>query len=152
MRDLIGERWGAVWRAVPVAIEGTDPEGVHDVRVASRRLRAAMDVAETCFPASWYRPLHQLAKQITSELGAVRDRDVLLEHLNRAREAAPPGDHPGIDRLIERVTREREAARAQMLAFLRRVMNGPLPAETVRRFGRGAMPPWEIAHDREETP
>ena len=150
MRDLIAERWGAVWRAVPVAIAGTDPEGVHDVRVASRRLRAAMDVAEACFPASWYRPLHQLAKQITSELGAVRDRDVLLERLNQTRNAAPPGDHPGIDRLIERVTRERDAARAQMLAFLQRMMNGPLPAETVRRFGRGAMPPWKIAHDRKE--
>ncbi len=152
MRDLIAERWGAVWRAVPVAIEGTDPEGVHDVRVASRRLRAAMDVAEACFPTSWYRPLHQLAKQITSELGAVRDRDVLLEHLYRTRDAASPGDHPGIDRLIKRVTREREAARAQMIAFLQRVMNGPLPAETVRRFGRSAMPPWQIAHDQEEAP
>ncbi|MER3486331.1 MAG: hypothetical protein C4345_10505 [Chloroflexota bacterium] len=49
MRDLIAARWGAVWRAVPVAIEGTDPEGVHDVRVASRRLRAAMDVSRA-FP------------------------------------------------------------------------------------------------------
>ena len=36
--------------AVPVAIEGVDPEGVHDVRVASRRLRAAMDVAASAFP------------------------------------------------------------------------------------------------------
>ncbi len=150
MQDLIAERWGAVWRAIPAAIEGADTEGVHDVRVASRRLRAAMDVAVECFPASWYRPLHSLAKQLTSELGTVRDRDVLLEHLMRERDAAPPGDHPGLDRLIARITRERDAARAQMVAFLQRVMTGNLPAETVRRFGPAATPPWDLTRDREE--
>src|SRR5215208_6230816 len=111
MKDLIGERWGAVWKAVPVAIAGEDIEGVHDVRVASRRLRAAMDVAVGCFPAVWYRPLHEAAKEITGALGEVRDRDVLLEHLTKQRDAAPPGERPGIERLIERVDRERKAAR-----------------------------------------
>ncbi|MCA9860901.1 MAG: CHAD domain-containing protein, partial [Thermomicrobiales bacterium] len=90
MRSLIGERWESVWEAIPRAIEGADIEGVHDVRVASRRLRAAMDVAEPAFPASWYRPLHRTAKAITSELGEVRDRDVMIEHLLATRESAPP--------------------------------------------------------------
>lgn len=150
MRDLIAERWGAVWRAIPAAIEGADSEGVHDVRVASRRLRAAMDVAAQCFPPSWYRPLHALARQLTSELGAVRDRDVLLEHLVRERDAAPPGDRPGIDRLIARITRERDAARAQMVAFLHHVIASDFPRETIRRFGPAATPPWDTARDGEE--
>ena len=42
MRDLIATRWAAVFDALPAAIAGVDPEGVHDVRVASRRLRAAI--------------------------------------------------------------------------------------------------------------
>ena len=134
MRGLIGERWEAVWNAVPRAAEGTDIEGVHDVRVASRRLRAAMDVAAPAFPAAWYKPLHSLAKEITSELGAVRDRDVMLEYLTAQRDAAPPNERPGIDRLIGRIDRERAAARAEMETFLQGLADRGVREETRRRF------------------
>ncbi len=134
MRALIGERWEDVWKAVPRAVEGTDIEGVHDVRVASRRLRAAMDVAAPAFPSHWYKPLHEAAKEITSELGEVRDRDVMIEYLTGARDAAPPNERPGIDRLIGRVERERMAAREIMEAYLQRLAQEGLRDETRRRF------------------
>lgn len=137
MRVLIGARWEDVWKAVPRAAEGTDIEGVHDVRVASRRLRAAMDVAAPAFPASWYKPLHRLAKEITSELGEVRDRDVMLEYLNAAREEASPNERPGIDRLIARIERERVAARAEMESFLHDLNGRGVREETRRRFPVG---------------
>jgi CHAD domain-containing protein len=136
MRDLIGERWEGVWKAVPVAKEGVDPEGVHDVRVASRRLRAAMDVARGAFPNDWYKPLHKLAKQITRELGAVRDRDVLIEALQKDRDAAPPEQWPGIDLVIDRIERERREARAEMERFLAELESSGMIEETRRRFGR----------------
>jgi CHAD domain-containing protein len=141
MRKLIAARWGAVWKAVPVAIAGEDIEGVHDVRVASRRLRAAMDVAVGCFADAWYRPLHQVAKEITGALGEVRDRDVLLEHLSKQRDAAAPGERPGIDRLIERVSQERETAREEMLAFLAALEARGVSGEAAKRFGPEAGPP-----------
>ena len=134
MRALIAERWNAVLGAIPIALAGTDIEGVHDVRVASRRLRAAMDVAAPAFPGKWYKPLHRTAKEITGALGDVRDRDVLLEALHADRRAAPLAEHPGIDRLINRVERERVAARAQMERYLRELLDGPLPGELERRF------------------
>lgn len=143
MRTLIGERFGAVWKAVPVAVAGEDIEGVHDVRVASRRLRAAMDVAAPCFPRSWYRPLHAVAKEITGALGEVRDRDVLLETLAAERVAAPPSERPGIDRLIARIERERQAARAEMIAFLHGLDAQGLPQEAAKRFGPAAGSPAE---------
>ncbi len=134
MQRLIGERWEAVWAALPVAADGTDPEGVHDVRVASRRLRAAMDVAADAFSAGWYRPLHREAKEITSELGEVRDRDVQIEFLLQEREIASPGDRVGIDRLINRLEREREDARAEMLEYLSGLERRQIREETARRF------------------
>jgi CHAD domain-containing protein len=135
MRRLIDERWQDVWKAVPVAVAGEDPEGVHDVRVASRRLRAAMDVAANAFPASWYKLLHRIAKEITSELGEVRDRDVQIAYLMAEREQSSPGDHPGIDRLIARLEREREAARTEMLDYLAGLEERRVPEQTARRFG-----------------
>jgi len=135
MRALIGERWRVVWAAIPAALQGSNCEGVQDVRVASRRLRAAMDIAEPAFPGKWYKPLHKTAKEITGALGEVRDRDVLLEALHADRSAAPLTEHPGIDRLIGRVERERAAARAQMERFLHQLVDSPLQGELERRFG-----------------
>ena len=140
MATLIHERWQDVWTAIPVAIEGTDPEGVHDVRVASRRLRAAMDVAAAAFPANWYRPLHKLAKEITSELGEVRDRDVQIEYLTEFRSKADPGDQPGVDRLIAQLDAEREIARSHMLAFLEDIETRGTRDIVDRRFGGAERP------------
>lgn len=140
MRALIAARWRAVWEAIPIAVEGSDPEGVHNVRVASRRLRAAMDVAVEAFPAVWYKPLHRIAKEITGELGEVRDRDVMLEYLQKERAAAPEAEWAGIDRLIARLTSEREAARAEMVAYLADLEARGIVDETVTRFGQDASP------------
>jgi hypothetical protein len=144
MKSLISERWAVVWDTIPAALEGSDIEGVHDVRVASRRLRAAMDVSAPAFPRRWYTPLHRAARDITSALGEVRDRDVLLEALRADWPTAPLAEHPGIDRLIDRIESERAAARIEMERFLQQLLNGPLRNEVERRFGtpegRVAMP------------
>ncbi len=135
MRVLIRERWETVWKTIPAAIEGSDLEGVHDVRVASRRLRAAMDVAVDCFPTSWYKPLHKTAREITRELGEVRDLDVQLEYLDAVREQSAPGDRPGIDRLRDQLTARRDTARARMLEYLAALERRGVRDEVDRRFG-----------------
>jgi len=136
MRDAIARQWVAVWKAVPEVVAGEDPEAVHKVRVASRRLRAAMDVATDCFPRKWYRPLHKTAKAITRALGDVRDRDVLLERLAREREGASDAERPGIDYLIAGIERDRKKARKAMVRFLTRLDAKGVPKETKRRFQR----------------
>jgi CHAD domain-containing protein len=141
MRDLIAARWGVLWRTVPAALAGDDIEGVHDVRVASRRLRAAMDVAADAFPPSWYRPLHREAKGITGALGEVRDRDVMLAFLTEERERVPAGERPGLDRLIARIEREQAVAREEMFAFFAALDQRDVAKEAVRRFGDTAAPP-----------
>lgn len=140
LRRAIAERWAAVWRAVPVALEGADPEGVHQVRVASRRLRAAMDVAAPCFPGQWYRPLQRAAKEITGALGEVRDRDVLIGELEGRLAGADGPEQAALARLIGGLERERAEARAGMEAYLRGLLAGELPGSLARRFGPEAAP------------
>jgi len=151
MRIAIGERWEQVWETVPAAVEGKDIEGVHDVRVASRRLRAAMDVAAGAFPADWYKPLHKLAKQITRELGAVRDRDVLIESFQKDREKAPPEEWPGIDLVIERIDAERVEARQAMEKFLAGLESSGKIDETRRRFGETGSKKLKMAESKGAT-
>jgi CHAD domain-containing protein len=136
MRDAIGTHWAAVWKAMPAVMAGEDPEAVHKVRVASRRLGAAMDVAADCFPRKWYRPLHKTAKRITRALGDVRDRDVMLEALARDRERATDPERRAIDHLIAGVKRDRKRARKEMVRFLAKLDDEGVRKETKRRFPR----------------
>lgn len=136
MRDAIGTHWAAVWKAMPAVIAGEDPKAVHKVRVASRRLRAAMDVAADCFPAKWYRPLRKTAKRITRNLGEVRDRDVMLDALARDRERVTDPERRAIDHLIAGVKRDRKKARRAMVKFLTRLGAKGVRKETKRRFPR----------------
>lgn len=134
MRTLIGERWVDLWEAVPLAVAGEDPEGVHQVRVASRRLRAAMDVAVESFPEDWYKPLHRAARDITAALGEVRDQDVLLEEFTAQRRRIRVAERAGIDHLISRIDSDRLATRDRMIRFLADLDQAGIAKETAKRF------------------
>ena len=48
-----------------------DIERVHDMRVATRRLRASMEVFEPCFPGKPYRQALREVKRLADGLGAI---------------------------------------------------------------------------------
>jgi len=60
-RDAAGKiswtRFDEMMGFAETALEGRDPEGIHDMRVASRRLRAALEVFQDVFPRKRLRPL-----------------------------------------------------------------------------------------------
>jgi CHAD domain-containing protein len=58
-----------------------DVERVHDMRVATRRLRAALEVFEECFPRKRHRKALKRVKALADALGARRDLDVEIELL-----------------------------------------------------------------------
>jgi CHAD domain-containing protein len=89
-------------------LDTDDIERVHDMRVASRRLRAALEVFGPCFPRDQHRDLLREVKDLARALGRRRDPDVELAALTKLRDELPPEDHPGADLLIERA-RERQA-------------------------------------------
>ena len=103
---------------------GEDPEELHDMRVATRRLRAALSLFESVLPvrAQVFRAeLGWLARL----LGAVRDLDVQLENLadmslSDADLGLGSGHHGGdpLAVLAALLERERDAARAVMLQGL----------------------------------
>src|ERR671928_126727 len=62
-------------------LDMSDIERVHDMRVASRRLRAVLEIYAPCFPADRFRPLLKEVKALADARGARRDPDVLLDRL-----------------------------------------------------------------------
>jgi triphosphatase len=101
---------------------GEDPEELHDMRVATRRLRAALSLFEAVLPvrAQVFREeLGWLARL----LGAVRDLDVQLEGLAGMSRVDPsfgaaPEGHDPVEELAALLEREREVARTHMLEGL----------------------------------
>jgi len=59
-------------------LQDPGPEIVHDLRVASRRVREALDYFQNSIPQDWYTRLSRLAKRITRNLGSLREVDVNL--------------------------------------------------------------------------
>jgi exopolyphosphatase / guanosine-5'-triphosphate,3'-diphosphate pyrophosphatase len=135
MSGRIASLWEEVAATMPAAIAGEDPEGVHKMRVASRRLRAAMDIATPCFPTKWYRSLHRTARQVTRSAGAVRDREVLLLFLiSERKKKLTPEMRAAIDYWSAELSVERELARVTMLDFLAEFGANDVLAKARRRF------------------
>jgi CHAD domain-containing protein len=93
---------------------GEDPEELHDMRVATRRLRAALDLFVDVLPVRAYNFRGELG-WLAGVLGSVRDLDVQLQAQAAMIE---PGEEGLWADLTTLLTRERDAARAGLLAAL----------------------------------
>jgi CHAD domain-containing protein len=63
--------------------EAQDIEYIHRMRVASRRLRAALPLFSSCFPEKQYTKWMQELTKITRALGDARDADVQIAFLQK---------------------------------------------------------------------
>jgi inorganic triphosphatase YgiF len=75
----------------------TDIERVHDMRVASRRLRAVLEIYAPCFPVDEFKPILREVKALADALGARRDPDVLLDQLAKLESTLPKANVPGVE-------------------------------------------------------
>ncbi len=117
-RKVLAIHFGRMLANEPGTRLGEDPEALHDMRVATRRMRAAFALFEPYYEARVIRPLGKGLRRAGRTLGAVRDLDVLLEKA-RAYVAGLPAENAGaLDPLLEAWSERREAARRQMLDYL----------------------------------
>jgi len=88
-------------------------ERVHDMRVATRRLRAALEIFEPCFPHKRHRRALKKVKGLADALGERRDADVEIALLEALAEEAAEADRGALLALAdERRVRQREANEA----------------------------------------
>ena len=99
------------------ARKGTDIAFVHDMRVTSRRLRAAMDNFADCFPKKSFKKHYKKIKAITQTMGAVRDLDVLIARFQNELTHLTEVEQADIRGLIAHLQRERKEAREPMLTL-----------------------------------
>jgi CHAD domain-containing protein len=99
----------------PIAREGSDPEGVHDMRVATRRLRAAFQVMEeTVWQPKVCRKFRRDLRGLANALSMVRDSDVYLQHLDEYLAKQEPETVTELSVLREAVAKRRDKGREEM--------------------------------------
>jgi CHAD domain-containing protein len=91
-----------------------DIERVHDMRVATRRLRAALEVFEPCFPGKSYKQALREVKRLADGLGERRDRDVAIKSLHAFNDQMPAADRRGVSSLIDRLRDEQAEANLEL--------------------------------------
>lgn len=91
-----------------------DIERVHDMRVTTRRLRAALEIFEPCFPAEPYREALTEVKRLADALGERRDRDVAIAALHRFSDQMAAPDRRGVASLIEQLRSEQERVNREL--------------------------------------
>ena len=97
---------------------GTDPEEVHDMRVATRRMRAAWRVFDGAFKSGKTKKIRRHLETIADRLGVVRDLDVLIGGLEAYSNGLDEDHQPGLNPMLSLWRRQRSSARKELLAEL----------------------------------
>lgn len=114
----------------PAVLDGSDPEGVHQMRVGLRRLRSALTAFRSLLPATEPGHLKQEASWLADALGPARDLDVFLGELLPPVERARDGD-----RGLAALRRLAEGGRAEAYAGARAAVRTPRYTAFLLRLG-----------------
>ncbi len=97
---------------------GEDPEELHDMRVATRRMRAARLVFEGYVDPASMRPFAKALRRTGRLLGAVRDLDVFRDKTQQYLTTLPDDRQGELDLLLAAWKMEYDRARGQLIAYL----------------------------------
>jgi CHAD domain-containing protein len=97
-----------------------DIEPLHSMRVATRRLRAALEVFEVCFPRKAHRTVLSEVKELADALGERRDRDVAIGFLSSFSEQLSAPDRRGISSLVVTLRLEQADANEALRPYVTR--------------------------------
>jgi CHAD domain-containing protein len=103
---------------------GKDIECIHRMRVASRRMRAALDLFKACLPPKRFPFWEKEFRRVTRALGAARDLDVQIERLTEfGAKTAGSREQPGLRRLKLRLRQRRAALQDDVISALDHLEN-----------------------------
>ena len=98
--------------------DGEDIEDLHDMRVATRRMRAAFEVFEDAFTSKAIRTHLKGLRATGRTLGRVRDLDVFMEKAHHYLDSLPEERRDGLRPLLHSWEQTREKAREAMVKYL----------------------------------
>jgi CHAD domain-containing protein len=114
LATLLGELREAEWR---LRLQD-DPEDVHRMRVATRRLRSLLRTTRPMFDRGWTDAMRRELDFLAGALGAVRDLDVLIAHIDEESARLDAGDAVAVSALPRTLREQRRRAFANLREVL----------------------------------
>jgi CHAD domain-containing protein len=118
IRSVLADSVAALLRHDPLVRTSSDPEAVHQARVATRKLRSHLRTFAPLLEIEWTDPLRSELGWLAMSLGAVRDSEVLLERLHERAKSLPASDSRSAASLLHGLDVEIETLRKKLLADL----------------------------------
>jgi CHAD domain-containing protein len=119
-RIVMTQHVAKLHKHLPGVLSGDDPHDVHQMRVATRRLRACLQSTAIAYDHKTVTELRKRLRRLARALGEVRDRDVLLLRLRADAEALDEAARDPLHDTIARVEEQRAEAHTDLLDELRR--------------------------------
>lgn len=119
LRGAVARSVVALVRHDPGARLDEDSEDVHQMRVATRRLRSHLKSFAPLLDEDWAQGLRGELRWLGCELGRVRDADVLGARLAAEAAELPPDEARAVKDLLSHLTSRRGVHREQLLGALR---------------------------------
>ena len=107
---MLHTRLEELYKFAPYISDPTNVEELHNMRIASKRLRYTMEIFQPCFPGKDFSKLYDQVKSVQEQIGEIHDRDVrgpLLQAFLEARAGDRPEIRVGLERLIQSQQSER---------------------------------------------
>lgn len=120
-RHVLLERLHALLVWPEEVLKHEDREAVHKMRVASRRLRAALDAYQSCCDPTMFARVYRRVKQIADLLGEARDTDVMIENLGEQLDTLSEREQEGVRWLIGSLRAYRQRKQKQLDLSLRQL-------------------------------
>lgn len=118
IKYALAESVAALLHHDPLVRTGRDPEAVHQARVATRELRSNLRTFSSLLDPDWTEPLRSELGWLATSLGAVRDREVLLDRLQGRAKTLPASDLRSANSLLQLLASEIDALRNRLKADL----------------------------------
>ena len=118
MKLVLATRFGELREFRAAALDWTDPEGVHSMRVASRRLRSALRDFMPYLHKRRFGAVLKSLRDVADALGEVRDQDVALMALEKLQTHAPHEVSAALKHVIDARKEILDQARKDLEAIL----------------------------------
>ncbi|HTP66125.1 MAG TPA: CHAD domain-containing protein [Geobacteraceae bacterium] len=125
-RTLLSRRGEDFFRLRDRTLKTSDVEDIHDLRVASRRLREGMDLFSPCYPAGNIARLVRQFKRVTRLLGDIRNTDEAIIFFSALVEELGPDHGSGLEGIIDGFLMKRKRELKGLRSGLREIASDPL--------------------------
>lgn len=140
---LVREQLKVIRAEEPGTRLGTDPEELHKMRAAVRRLRAILGAVRGMFDLDWLESLRGELDWLGTVLGGLRDLDVLREYLRKELASLKPAARVVGDDLFDLVDAQRAHAQHKIVAAL----DGERYTKLLARLERAVQRPKVVSTD-----